>query len=86
MNPMHNCDMQGCSSGVDLGTALQSSSIGPQLQRLSFAFSVCLLCVEGTSTFELKLAEHISKLYGVARYCGISLQYFYAASQHATQV
>ena len=97
----HSCGIQGCSSGraliqrselqdcsgdMDLGPALQSSSVGPQLQQLSFAYSACLLCIEGSTAFELKLAEHISNIHGIARYCGISLQYFYAASQRATQV
>lgn len=74
----------GCDA--DLDTTLDSISVGPQLRRLSFTYSKCLLCIEGSSSFEYKMAERASKLYAMARQCGISLQYFYTSSQLATQV
>lgn len=74
----------GCDA--DLGSLLESCSVGPQLRCLSFAYSKCLLCIEGSSAFESKLAEQAGKLYAIARQCGLSLQYFYTPSQLATEV
>lgn len=71
---------------ADLGMLLEGTSVGPQLQRLSFAYSKCLLCIEGSTAFEYKLAEQAGRLYSMGRHCGISLQYFYTSSQLTTQV
>lgn len=65
---------------------LENISVGPQLQRLSFAYSKCLLCIEGSTGFELKLAEQAGRLHSLGRHCGVSLQYFYTSSQLATEV
>lgn len=73
-------------SDADLGMLLESTSVGPLLQRLSFAYSKCLLCVEGSTAFEYKLAEQAGRLYSMGRHCGISLQYFYTSTQLATEV
>lgn len=62
------------------------ADLGSKLQRLSFAYSKCLLCIEGSSACAAKLAEQAGKLYAIARQCGVSLQYFYTPSQVATEV
>ena len=80
-----NASTTDASTG-DLAHLLQHSSVGPQLQRLSFAFSSCLLCIEGSNTFEYKLAEHLSKVYAMARHSGISLQYTFSSGQSQTEV
>ena len=74
------------SNNSNLGMLLQHRTVGPQLQRLSFAYSSCLLCIEGSRAFEQKLAEHLSKLYAMARHSGLSLQHFFSCSQAMTQV
>ena len=60
-------------------------SIAAQLQRVSFAFSRCLLVVEGSPGSEQKLADQVAALFRTARHCSIALQYFYSPSQAATE-
>ncbi|DBA93366.1 TPA: hypothetical protein ACH3X2_003639 [Trebouxia sp. C0005] len=73
------------SNNSNLAMLLQHRTVGPQLQRLSFAYSSCLLCIEGSRAFEQQLAEHLSKLYAMARHAGLSLQYFFSSSPAMTQ-
>ncbi len=87
---LHMCAVQGSNSAAaqssNLGALLQHATVGPQLQRLSFAYSSCLLCVEGDSAFEFKMAEQLSKLYAMARHSGVSLQYLFSPTQAMTEV
>lgn len=60
--------------------------IGAQLQRNSFAFSQCLLCIEGSAAFQQKIADQIPALFSTARHSNVALQYFYSLSQASTEV
>ena len=80
------CAMQGDSSDANLAATLESRSLGPQLQRLSFAFAKCLLCIEGSNAFQHKMAERSSQLYRIARHCGLTLQCFLSTAPSTTQV
>lgn len=57
-----------------------------ELQRISFAYSRCLLVVEGSCAFEHSMADAVSALYHTARHSNVALQYFYTTSAAATQV
>ena len=86
MNYQYICLQDSNTGNSNLATTLQHVTIGPQLQRLSFAYSKCLLCVEGSRAFEHKMADQLSKLYAMARHCGISLQYFFSSDSAMTEV
>lgn len=74
------------ASSSRLGHTLQHVTVGPQLQRLSFAYSKCLLCVEGSQAFETRMSEQLSTLFAVARHAGLGLQYFFARDPAMMQV
>lgn len=62
------------------------SMLEAALQRISFAYSRCFLCIEGSCGFEHSMADQVSMLYNTARHSNIALQYFFSSGAAATQV
>ena len=70
------CAMQSAEEGVVPGKLFEL------LQQLSWAYSCCMLCVEGPHAATVKLGAMLPRLHAAAAQLGMRLQCF--LSQHAT--